>query len=230
MLIKKESNKKYVIVEVHDAGPAFEDELNIIFSEIDSLNLSKKTILVTPYLDGEDINDNKEFIEMIQREKGKGAEIALHGYAHERDEFSKSYEEVKINLERASDIFYKAFDIYPKGFVPGYWKENKNTVRVLEEMGFTYTARFTKIIYFDDKEIISFPTLMVSDNEFLTFLAKIYSTVNIKLNNRIIRFTIHPGEVRINTFDYNLKLLKKVLDRGYIPVTYEELKTIDLYT
>ncbi len=226
--IKKENNQKYVIVEVHDVSPVFNEELKIIFSELDKLNITKKTILVTPYLDNKDINDYPEFIESIKKEKKEGAEIALHGYTHERNEFSKGYEDVKNNLEIAINSFHKAFDFYPKGFVPGYWKENKNTFKALNDLGFTYTTTFTKIIYFNDKKINSLATLMVGSNKFFTFITKMYSIIYVRLNKKILRFTIHPGEIRMKTFDDNMNLLKKALDKGYKPVTYEELKTINL--
>jgi len=223
MVNTKKNKTKYVVVSVHDAHPVFTEELKIIFSELDKLNITKKTILIVPYLNNEDINDYPEFIDLIQKERGKGAEVALHGYTHERNEFSKSYEEVKINLEKGMNIFHEAFDFYPRGFVPGYWKQNKNTIKALNDLGFEYTATLTKIKYFNDKDIKGLPTGMFGSNKFFAFLTKIYSIVYVKLNKNILRFTIHPGEIRVNTFDDNIKLLKDVLDKGYIPVTYEEL-------
>ncbi len=228
ILIKQDNNQKYVVVSVHDVHPVNTDELKIIFSELDRLDI-KKTILVTPYLDNEDINEDKIFIELIQREREKGAEIALHGYTHKRDEFSKSYEEVKDNLEKGMDIFHKAFGFYPKGFVPGYWKQNKDTINALEDLNFEYTTTFTKIIYFNHKEIKTLPIGMYGSNKFFAFLTKICSIVYVNLKKKnVLRFTIHPGEVRFNIFDDSIILLNNVLDKGYIPVTYEELKTIDL--
>lgn len=226
IIVNRNNNQKYVVVSVHDVHPVFQEELEIIFSELDNLNI-KKTILVTPYLNNQDINNYPEFIELIQKQN---AEIALHGYTHEKNEFSKSYEEVKENVKKSLNIFNKAFNFKPKGFVPGYWNKKKNTIKALNEFGFEYTTTFTKIIYFNDKEINALPTLMVIADrpKFLNSLGKPYSKICIAFSNKIIRFTIHPGELRANTFNYNMGLLKKVLNKGYIPITYEELKTISL--
>ncbi|MFH1785843.1 MAG: DUF2334 domain-containing protein [Candidatus Micrarchaeota archaeon] len=128
--------KKIVIIEIHDFwnlhNNSFKnygysiDRFEYILSIIEKYNYSA-TLGVSPYIFIEDeqkilaLRDDKELVDYLISKKGEGHEIAMHGYAHCRNqEYCPSFEENYLNIfqgknELDTTFNQKTFTYLPPG-------------------------------------------------------------------------------------------------------------------
>jgi len=225
------TNKK-IVVSVHDITPRFHNECVEIFKKLDELGVNQRSLLITPEFAGKFlIDENEEFIAMMNNEKQNGAELALHGLIHQNFEFyKKNYDEAKSALQRGMDIFEKAFGYVPRGFVAPQWFQSKGSLQAIQELGFLYTAVFRSLRYSDGKE---FKTLPLNFDWGNSVLDKIITAVNkFAVSFRktgLIRFAVHPMDIPNGVFDEEMKILARILDDGWEPVSYENLPGKEIY-
>jgi len=218
-------NKK-IVVSVHDITPRFHKECLKIFKTLDELGINNRTLLITPDFAGRfPIDEDEEFISMMNREKQRGAELALHGLVHQNFEFyKKDYEEAKTALQTGMKMFEQTFGFLPRGFVAPQWLQSKGSLQAVLELGFYYTASLRKLRYSDGKEYQTFPLNFDWGN---SLLDKIITTINNFTasfrKSGLIRFAVHPMDIPNGVFDKEMKLLKMLTADGWKTASYENL-------
>lgn len=230
---------KFLIISVHDVSPAFMDNIKVIFDSLNKLDVKRSLLIVPDFHSKHDIRKDKNFINLIKKEKKKGNELVLHGFYHisKKDfltrflyftpkgvnEFKKINEkEAEKLLKEGSSIMKKLFGEKPKGFIAPNWSMNKKVKKLILKEGYYYTTRNS--IVFPDKKIDSFVFgFSAGDNILLGFLIRLFCFFRLKLYHpRIIRFVIHPQEADI--IQWEEKLLKGILRKGYTSITLSELR------
>ncbi len=88
-------------------------------------------------------NASPEWKEYIKRASIKN-ELGLHGFYHNGEDcdcyWEKDYEEQKENIMEGIRLFDSTFNTIPQGFRPPGWKYNDDTVSVLRDLNFAYSA------------------------------------------------------------------------------------------
>jgi predicted deacetylase len=218
-------NKK-IVVSVHDITPCFHDECRIIFNKLETLGVHQRTLLITPDFAGKyPIDRDEKFIIMMEREKQKGFELALHGYTHKHFEFyKKNYIEARESLQQGMEIFENAFGFLPKGFVAPHWLQSNSSLKAVEDLGFNYTVALRTLKYFNGKEYKTFPLNFDWGNSFLNRIVAAGNKFTASLRKTgLIRFAVHPMDIPNGVFNKEMKILKKLIVDGWEPVSYENL-------
>jgi hypothetical protein len=233
---------KRIVVSVHDVTPHFEEELNIIFKDLNKLGVKKKTILVTPLWAGKnDIMKEKKFLKRLLVEEKNGAELALHGYTHKINHEWKKKEgfrwkafnvaefilakDIPGHLKRGKNAFKQVFGYEPEGFVPPGWRQKPSVYKLLEQEGFKYVVtmrglyslktkkrRYALPIYFDSGALL--PSYIIG------YCSAIIAPL---CSPSFIRLAIHPDDVKRNLLKSQLDLINKYKKRGYTFTTYEQV-------
>ena len=221
------SNPKKIVVSVHDITPRFHDECAEIFRTLDKLNVSQRSLLITPNFAGKfPIDKDEKFISMMKNEKETGAELALHGLVHQNFEFyKKNYAEAKLSLQTGIKLFENAFGFAPKGFVAPQWLESKGALKAVQELGFSYAGVLRKIIYFESgAQFKTFPLNFDWGNSLLDHtIALINKAVASFRKSGLIRFAVHPMDIPNGVFEKEMDLLSNLLKKNWTPVSYENL-------
>jgi len=224
--MKSVMENKKIVVSVHDITPRFHNECLKIFKTLDELEINNRTLLITPDFAGRfPIDKDKEFVIMMNEEKQKGAELALHGLVHQNFEFyKKNYEEAKLSLDAGKKMFEQTLGFFPRGFVAPQWLQSKGSLKSVWDSGFYYTATLRKLKYSDGREYQTFPLNFDWGN---SLLDKIITTINkIVVSFRksgLIRFAVHPMDITNGVFDKEMRLLKILTADGWEPTSYESL-------
>lgn len=218
-------NKK-IVVTVHDITPYFYGECLTIFNKLDELGVHQRTLLITPNYAGKSpIDSDERFIVMMETERKKGAELALHGFSHRNFEFyKKDYIEAKKSLQQGMGMFKNAFGFLPKGFVAPQWFQSKGSLKAVEELGFNYTAVLRTIKYFNGKKYKTFPLNFDWGNSFLSKIIAAGNVFTASFRRKgLIRFAVHPMDIPNGVFDKEMKILEKLITDGWKPLSYENL-------
>lgn len=237
--------KKLLIISVHDVSPIFIRELEVIFKKLKAV---KKEIFVVPNWDNRyDISKNKPFIKLVREEIRNDALLGLHGYSHmgrtflwERlffngkdlgqNEFQDIDErEVIKKIKKGKEALYSAFKVYPKKFVAPRWILNRKYFDILRKFGFKNTESFLDITLLNkNKKIRALVcNFDFGKNKHLTSILSYFSfgLIYLKiLSGSLIRIAIHPCDVRNQIFSKELKIIEYLLERGWKPLTTEELE------
>ncbi|RLD12032.1 MAG: hypothetical protein DRI44_02105 [Chlamydiae bacterium] len=219
-------NKK-IVVSVHDIAPRFYKECFEIFRRLDELEIKQRTLLITPNFAGKfPIDKDDNFIQMMNQEKQKGAELALHGLVHQNFEFfRKDYVEAKSSLKQGIEMFENAFEFFPRGFVAPQWLQSKGSLKVLRELDFYYTATLRTLKYSDGTVYKTYPYNFDWGNSFLDKITAYLNEFAVSFRKTgLIRFAVHPMDIPNGVFNKEMKMLSKLIINGWKPVSYENLK------
>lgn len=201
--------------------------------ELEKRNIHNFTILVTPNFDQKnDISNSPSLVGKLKNIEAEGAELALHGYDHSKFDVDEK------NIKLALESYVNTFGSKPAGFFPPGWNLNEKTITSLQADGFHYTESKYKLTYFQGKEYTGLPIVMESyvSNRYLKYdkvtpvITRLFSKMYARLiwNRRgVVRYSLHPREVDNGNFEATLKLLDGFLERGWKPVTYSTLESID---
>jgi len=225
-------NKK-IVVSVHDITPRFQRECEIIFGKLAELGVSQRTLLITPnFADDYPIDQDEKFIAMMNKEKESGAELALHGLIHQNFEFyKKDYSQAKSALQTGIKLFENAFGFKPKGFVAPQWLQSRGSISALKELGFNYTGILRKVIFFGNgKEIKTLPLNFDWGNSFLDHIFVLINKSAASLKKTgLIGFAVHPMDIPNGVFDKEMNLLAELIDKKWLPLSYENLNGENSY-
>lgn len=231
---------KKLVLSIHDVTPFFLPELKIIFKELDKLNIKKYNLLIVPNWDNQhDISKNEEFIELIKKYLTQDSKIVLHGLTHKSNkrvhktfrgiipsevlEFSNLNEkEAEKRIIEGLNLIKKTFNVKPVGFVPPAWVLNPKRIFVIKKY-FKYYTTYSAINY--SKHKIKSRALCYTGGEIflLDRLMILISSLAARFSkNKVVRLTIHPDDVRIGSFQTELKDIKNLIKKGYILALYED--------
>jgi peptidoglycan/xylan/chitin deacetylase (PgdA/CDA1 family) len=128
-------------------------ELKRLINFLDEVNIVG-TFFVVPYEDESHSSVTEDFASCLRAALDDGHELALHGYRHTKNEFGVFYQiplpvpfptfkRQKERIKRASEIFLNLIGVKPKGFRAPYYLYNRNTLKALSSLGFTYDSSAT---------------------------------------------------------------------------------------
>ena len=182
------TNKRNLIISVHDATPKYKGELTEIIRELDRLEVNKRSILVIPNLEEKyDLRKDYAFVSRLRELKNEGDEIILHGYNHESTqrkgyyknpfqwfmgevfargtgEFQNlTYEEVRQKLRNGKKTFSDVGLDDVVGFVAPSWLTNKNVEKALKDEGFKYHIFTTFMDYVGQLSMIPIKNLQTGE-------------------------------------------------------------------
>jgi len=241
MCFQPKMKEKFILISIHDTNPYYQSQIYKFLDELEKRNISKFSILITPYWDEtSNINKHPYFVNKLKSKETAGAELILHGYDHKGNKFidlNKSQAEKRLN--KALDSFQQAFNSTPNGFIPPMWKQSNDTYELLKEKNFRFTETFTELEFFSGRRFKGFPLGMesYSSNKYIKYdritplIAKIFSNVYARLiwnKGGVVRYFIHPREADNGNYNATLNLLDKFLEKGWIPITYSELEDINI--
>ncbi|SRR5579875_561530 len=194
---------KFAIVTIHDASPEFSEAIFKAADKLQKLKIPFNFAVVPRFKEKKenDLKNNPDFIEAL---KEYGQPVALHGLYHEHgrheieDYYQMSEEKVKHDLDSAIKILQES-GIKSTVFIPPTWAVNKQTMDILENLGFSIVETEAEILILDKNtrlhtEILNWDTgHMMSERIFLkinrgSFREKVMNNV------QMVRMAIHPRD------------------------------------
>jgi len=245
-------NKKYLVVLIHDATPAFKSELNEIVSELDRIGIKKRSVLVIPnYYEKNNILGDVGFIEWLNGFKDNKDELVLHGYEHlstnhnyssrfqkilgtkvnhgEAEFQNISYKEAREKIQKGKQLLEKV-GISSKGFVAPAWLLNPESEKAIKDSGFDYCTTFRHIHFIPQQKKEKAEAIVFTSGKGL--VNKMFALYNHDLvhrvfkKRRIARIAVHPKDLHSGRFKHILDLIKKVR-KGRELATYADIVDIE---
>ena len=214
---------KKIAVSIHDVTPKFGSELERIFGSLDQMGVTIRSELAVPdYGRRCRLDEHLEFAAILQEHRTRGCDISLHGIYHEYAEFFRfNQTAARDALSRGSEIFQRALGFAPFGFVAPQWLQSRGSLRAVREAGFGYTATLTGLYCRNGRRFLAFP---VNYDWGLGLVDRFFCSCNgLKCRCRhsgLIRFSLHPMDVRHGMIDTELDHLRLLLDHGWEPTSY----------
>jgi len=155
--------------------------------------------------------------------RASGTDLSLHGMHHEYAECGFLSESgAMTGLGQAKEEFEEAFGFPPFGFVAPQWFQSPGCKTALIRLGFAYSGRWSGL--FDAQGNCIYPAFPTNYDWGLSFVDSFFAWWNPKRllnkNSGIIRFSVHPMDVRHNLIEKELGLLKQLIDQGWEVMSY----------
>jgi peptidoglycan/xylan/chitin deacetylase (PgdA/CDA1 family) len=120
--------------------------------------LKKESIPATFFIPGHTAEHFQETVSLMIDE---GHEIANHGYMHEPPNELKSREEEFIIIKKGIETIQRLFNVRTVGYRSPSWNLSKNTIDILENLGFIYDSSLMSNDYLPYRP----PKYIIIDNE-----------------------------------------------------------------
>jgi peptidoglycan/xylan/chitin deacetylase (PgdA/CDA1 family) len=121
----------------HEAAEA-DSEVGINYGMNRLLELFRKhDVNATFFVPGEVAKTQHESIRQILQ---GGHELGCHGLTHDKDEFLSPYNDQFKRLKKATELLEKHIGIKPKGFRAPCLRANRETIKALESLDYTYDS------------------------------------------------------------------------------------------
>lgn len=218
---------KKIAVSIHDVTPRFGRELEEIFAALDKAGVKVRSELVVPdYQRQFNLSAHPDFVAMLKEHRNQGCDISLHGIYHDYAEFYRfNYEAAKDALQKGLDIFREAFNFYPPGFVAPQWLQSRGSLRAVWEYEFVYTATLAGVHFKNGKTAKAFPVNYDWGPIAVDHIITGYNDLVCRMRNRgLIRFSMHPLDIPNRMFAAEMKHLRLLLEHGWEPTSYEQLR------
>ncbi len=215
---------KHVIVSVHDWAPNYYEELVAIVKGLDQLAIQERAHLVVPYFAKKyHLANANAFNELVMEEREKGSEISLHGIHHNYAEFYRAnYDTAKAYISEGLQIFTDAYGFVPPGFVAPQWVQSQGSLRAVYEAQFKYTETLRAFRPRDKKMVHAYP---LNYDWGIVMLDYMMSRCNARsiahYSNDLLRFAIHPMDVRNGLFPVIMNHLDQIKRLGAEFITAE---------
>ncbi|NBT89690.1 MAG: DUF2334 domain-containing protein [Verrucomicrobia bacterium] len=203
------------------------------------------SILVIPeYHHGKSIEACPESLRCLEDWQGKGHDLAVHGYFHDRRGLPKAswfWTRVYTNEEaeffrldpgEAESRIDRALAIWRRhgwaaaGFVAPGWLHEAHTETVLQRKGFAYTCRLTGVVHLAGGQFDrAWAGTYSLRSPWRQVLARRWQPVwkAIWGGKRLVRLSLHPADLEVPFVrDQVGSLLEELSARGYRSVSYAE--------
>jgi predicted deacetylase len=239
---------KRVVVSVHDVSPKFDRQLKKILTNLADLGVKKKEMLLVPHWNGGyRLEKDGKLIRLLKNEIKHGAVLASHGFTHylgdrkildaflfggkysNESEFSKlEYGSAVKRIKKEILILNRFFKRKIKLFVPPRWQCDRDSYLAARDLGFSYSESsfFMRNLKKDTKKLSLVVCFDFGENRFLNWFSKIYARFFIffcGIFSLPLRFAIHPNDLGNGNFEFEIKLLRKMIQNGWILSTSEEI-------
>jgi predicted deacetylase len=173
-----------LVVSVHDIASSTRETAEEMIAELSRRGVSSTSLLVVPnYHHTGSIADDRELGIWLRELEGRGHEIVIHGYFHDRprrenetlpekfmtrfytdDEgefFDLSYDEALQRITRARDEF-RSLGFNPRGFIAPAWLLSAEGERAAKDAGMDYTTRLGSVRDLKEGRIVHARSLVYS--------------------------------------------------------------------
>ncbi len=215
---------KKILLSLHDVTPYFASEIELICRRFDELGALRRTLLVVPdYMRKTPIAGNPAWCRTISAMKASGSDIGLHGIYHEYAECGRlSLDRARTELAASRERFCDAMGYAPSGFVAPQWFQSAGCKIALKELGFLYSGQW-RGLYDADGNLLyrAFPTNFDWGNKLFDGFFAWWNPWRLSHKKAgVIRFSVHPMDVRHHLIDGELALLAKLIDAGWSVQSY----------
>jgi predicted deacetylase len=182
--LSAEAERSALVVSIHDVEPATREAAEQILIELAHHGVAVCSLLVIPnYHHRGCSTQDREFVRWLQELEGKGHEIVIHGYFHERprrngetvsqklftrfytrDEgefYDLDYDEALRRINQAREEFTAA-GLTPRGFIAPAWLLGASGEQAAADAELEYTTRLTTVRDLRSRETFSARTLAYS--------------------------------------------------------------------
>lgn len=245
-MIKKIPKTKKIIISVHDVSPKFKEEIRLIFNYLNKMKINKKeAFIVINWMRDSPIQDDKKLIQELKKEFLPN-QINFHGITHYSSkqnlfdrllfgrahgysgEFKeKSSQELNKYMKSGLTSFKSIFKKNPLGFIPSRWENSIELLKICKKLGIKYSEDSLHLINLETNAKKISPVLCFDygDNRIFNYLSRSYGYIAIFiawLFNLPLRFSIHPNDVTNGNIQFEMNLLKKLIDNKWQPLTTKE--------
>lgn len=234
-----------LVVSVHDVAPSSRETNEKIISELSRRGVTACSLLVVPnYHHAGSITDDRELGIWLRELEGRGHEIVIHGYYHERprreresvreklmtrfytqDEgefYDLGYDEAFRRITRAREDF-AALGLSPRGFIAPAWLLSSEGERAAIDGGMEYTTRLGSVRDLRSGKDFSAASLVYSVRDRWRRTASLAwnSTLFLVANQQpLLRLSIHPLDYQYPEIWAQIgRFIDRVLP-GRSPTTY----------
>jgi len=238
---------KTIIISIHDISPKYEEEIYKILESLEKLGVKKKDLhIVLNFQNRYRIDESNKLLKLLKRDISKGSLPAFHGIIHYKNErnfinhllFGEEYSfvsefshlrksEIRETIRNGKKIYKNLLGVYPKLMIPARWDASQYMEDACKEEGMEYCEKRGEII--NIKKMIRKKSPICNfdfgDNLVLNKISRLYAYISIfrsKIMNEPLRYCIHPNDLKNNNFFFEIKLLKKLINNGWQPVTTSE--------
>jgi predicted deacetylase len=218
---------KKIAVSVHDVSPRFNKELEEIFTGLDKAGVKIRSELVVPdYQRQFKLAGHPDFVAMLKEHRNRGCDVSLHGIYHDYAEFYRfNYDAAKKALRKGLDIWGEAFNFYPPGFVAPQWLQSRGSLRAVWENEFVYTATLAGVRFKSGNTAKAFPLNYDWGPIMVDHIIACCNNLACRIRSGgLIRFSMHPMDIPNRMFAAEMKHLHFLLDHGWEPTSYEQLR------
>jgi predicted deacetylase len=211
--------KGSLVVSLHDVAPATQQVTEKILTALAHRGVSVCSLLVVPnYHNLGSSVENREFSLWLRELEGRGHEIVIHGYFHERprqpnedfraklitrfytnDEgefYDLGYDEALLRITRARDEF-RQIGLRPRGFIAPAWLLNKEAESAAIDAGLEYTTRLRTVRDFrSDRDFHSRALVYSVRNRWRTAVSLLWNGALLPYASQkaLVRLSIHPPD------------------------------------
>jgi predicted deacetylase len=243
-----DSATKSLIVSLHDAHPGSHAAVAEQIAFLAQYGIDRSSILVVPEFHhrGSMLQD-KSFCDAVTAWQGRGNEIVLHGYFHDRREsppekfstvfWTRLYTNreaefldlptatARLRLERGRSLFASQ-GWRTAGFIAPAWLMAPGLTSLLAELGFAYTTRLREVIPLlpGINRPVASQSLCYSTRASWRRLASgiwnkyLYGRLR---DTNLIRLSLHPCDLEFPLMRRQIdQILRASLKRGFQPTTY----------
>ena len=238
-------NQGAFVVSIHDIAPSTRATAEKMIAELSRRGVSTSSLLVVPnYHHGGSMLADRELGIWLRELEGRGHEIVIHGYFHDRprrgneslrekfltrfytdDEgefFDLSYDDALERISRAREEF-RSLGLAPRGFIAPAWLLGAESARAAKDAGVEYTTRLSSVS--DLVRGKSFPvrSLVYSARNQWRRTASLAWNATMFLaakQRQLVRLSIHPPDyVHREIWNQVLRFIDELLV-GRTPTTY----------
>jgi predicted deacetylase len=212
-------SKGSLVVSLHDIAPSTRATAEKIVSELSRRGVTTCSLLVVPnYHHAGSIAADRELGIWLRELEGRGHEMVIHGYFHDRprranetsrekfmtrfytdDEgefFDLSYDEALRRITRAREEF-ASIGLAPRGFIAPAWLLSSAGERAAQDAGMEYTTRLGSVRDLRGQRNFAARSIVYSVRNSwrrtasLAWNAAIFPALN---QQRLLRLNIHPPD------------------------------------
>jgi len=240
---------RLLTVEIHDVSPATLDEVAEIGAGLASIGVDRASLLVVPnFLDEGghhwDLRGHARAVDFLQDRQSRGWEIIQHGLTHRAPgppppgwtnafmhhlfsrgcaEFAHlSARQARERLEAGLNILAQC-GLTVQGFIAPAWQQSAASIRVLQRMGYRFTAFLNKVLPLESvcRPVHTFALTFDASGKWIDFAKRAAMRMLERLSRDapILRVALHPADL------YGARPLNWILSRIRALLRHRQLTT-----
>jgi len=222
---------KFAIITIHDVSPEYSDKILRVAEQLEKLKL-KYNFAVIPYHNEKKQNDIRKNSELMKTIKSYNRPIALHGLYHEHngdpEEFHDlSMKDTESEIKKGINIL-NDMEIKTDVFIPPTWTVTKQTMEVLNKLGFNIVETDEEILVLKKTTRLHADTLNWDRGS--KEMNKIFCAINkqqyekkVMGNTQMVRIAIHPKDDK-HAFEDQKEMLEGLKEINYTFLHYDEIE------